>query len=191
MNKVKIYIKKDLYSYVKQYDIYSYRDCFECIKLLISEPTHKLQLINGLKGTGKSTLMKQAILSLSNSDFNKAVYVEIEKDCGIEFLSILKLCKELYNDGYKYIFINGATETINFSTQAKELADTCCFYGCSIFVTGENSFAMELARNHLIGRSVEIKTTKISFAEWSRIVNKSVRNNILNYIEYNCFFKKK
>ena len=62
----------------------------------------KVFILYGLRRTGKTTLIRQIILELSESDFNKAAFIQItSKDSLSDIDEDLRL---LEKNGYKYVW---------------------------------------------------------------------------------------
>ncbi|MBQ7608788.1 MAG: AAA family ATPase [Desulfovibrionaceae bacterium] len=164
-----------------------HRDCFKILEDYLSHPTRKILLLSGLRRTGKTVLQKQGIALLSAEDFSRAVRMNISEESDLQFDNITCLCQILYERGFRWFFIDEASAALNFPEYCKELTDTLASYGCHLVLTGTNSLAMYFAKlKYLEGRYEEIKTTRIPFGEWSRLVSASSKrdNDLFDYMRY-------
>lgn len=76
--------------------------------------------------------------------------------------------KEHMNSGRKYFFIDEATNLLDFNQGAEILLDIIALQGAKIVLYGTDSLCLDDARiDALLGRSITISTSFISFSEWS------------------------
>ncbi|MBQ1420929.1 MAG: hypothetical protein IIZ02_05840, partial [Desulfovibrio sp.] len=75
---------------------------------------------------------------------------------------------------------------IDFPAWAKEMADGPAARGCHIVLLGRDSLSMWLARREFLeGRYKEIRTTRIPFHEWRRLLGSGGRRlAVKDYIRY-------
>lgn len=158
------------------------RDCFnDVMKYLNAKATSKICVIYGLRRTGKTVLMRQAVNALTEEQKNKAVFIT----CNIntDFYDILNYLKKLLGEGKKIFFIDEITYAKNFQNLAEVLSDNFVQnYDARIILTGTDSLGLSLpSHSNLYDRIVFIHTTYMSFPEFARIMQ---NNSIDFYIKH-------
>lgn len=151
------------------------------MKYLKTKKTSKICVIYGLRRTGKTVLMQQALNALSEEQKNKAVFITCNKST--DFYDILSYLKNLLNEGKKYFFIDEITYAKNFQDLAEVLSDNFVQnYDARIILTGTDSLGLSLpSHSNLYDRIVFIHTTYMSFPEFARIMQ---NNSIDFYINH-------
>ena len=99
---------RDLLELAKGVEDFERRDMFPSImKYLRSDTTDRVLVISGLRRTGKTTMLRQAILSLSAAERAKAAYAKMsERDS----MAALKAdLRTLHDAGFRYVFIDEVT----------------------------------------------------------------------------------
>lgn len=136
-------------------------------------------LVMGLRRTGKTTMIRQAILELVSIGGQVAYIKATAKDTMPVLSSDLR---QLYQAGYRYVFIDEVTLMDDFIDSAAILSDIHAAQGMRIVLTGTDSLAFFFAmRQELYDRAVIIHTTFIPFREHSRVLG---IHNINDYIRY-------
>ena len=162
------------------------RDCFKRLnKYMIGDFAGKVCLLYGLRRTGKTTLLLQAINELTDDQFAKAVYIKATTDNTMADLNQdLKLLRE---NGYRYIFIDEVTLIEDFIDSAALLSDIYAAMGMKVVLSGTDSLGFWFTlRGELYDRAVTIHTTFIPFREFSRLLH---INDIDEYIRYGGMLK--
>ena len=137
-------------------------------------------LLYGLRRTGKTTLLLQAINDLSGQQRSTAAYIKARvTDSMADINHDLKL---LADSGYRYIFVDEVTLISDFIDSAALFSDVFAMQGIRIVLSGTDSlgFWMSLT-NELYDRAAVIHTTYIPFAEHSRLLGTT---DIDEYIRY-------
>ena len=84
---------------------YKKRYIYEVIKNFIYNETHdKVFILYGLRRTGKTTLVRQIIYNMLESNFSKSVFIQINSNNTLS--DVNKDLKVLEAKGYKYVFID-------------------------------------------------------------------------------------
>ena len=160
---------------------YRKRDCFDSIKnYLFKDKTGKVLILYGLRRTGKTTLIKQALLEMDGSDFERSALIVIKNNNTISELNqdLITLRKL----GYKYIFIDEVTLADNFIETSSILSDRFASGGMRIVLSGTDSLGFLFAEDDsLYDRCEMIHTTIIPFREFRRVLGET---DIDDYIEY-------
>lgn len=145
-----------------------------------SEPQTKVCILFGVRRTGKTTAMLQCISRMAEKERKKAVFFQISKPrkkndqilSGDSLWDLLKEMREYLHSGYKYFFVDEATNLLDFNQGAEILSDIIALQGAKIILSGTDSLCLDDARSDaLLGRSVTISTSFISFSEWSLLTN--------------------
>jgi predicted AAA+ superfamily ATPase len=135
-------------------------------------------VLYGLRRTGKTTAMEQALLKLPK-DVKCAFYELDDKD---EIADVERTLVEERHNGVTVICFDEITKAEDFITNSASLPDIFAKMGMRIIVTGTDSLGFRFADyRELYGRSVRLNTTHISFAEHCRVLG---TNDIDDYIQY-------
>lgn len=157
------------------------RTCYNnLIKYLDAPVADRVCLVYGLRRTGKTTMLRQAIADMSKEKFAKCVYIKARtSDTMADINHDLKL---LSAQGYKYIFIDEVTLMQDFVDSAALFSDVFAAQGMKIVLSGTDSLSFWFAANEeLYDRATMIHTTWISFKEHSYLLG---INDIDEYIRY-------
>ena len=171
----------DLKDFASQTKDFQKRDCFAQIQdYLYSKTLDKVCLVYGLRRTGKTTMLRQCLYEMKETEFNRSVYVKATVNDTMEKLNKdLKLLREL---GIKFVFIDEVTLIRDFIDSAAILSDIYSAMGMKIVLSGTDSLGFWLAvHEELYDRAVMVHTTYIPFAEHSRLLG---INDIDEYIRY-------
>ena len=143
---------------------------------LKDENHHKVCCLLGLKETGKTVMMLQAIQSLH---FENCLLLECEEESQESMANLKKVLSE--HPEYKYIFIDEITKIHNFINTASFLANRFASEGIKIVITGDDSLSIAfVTENELYNQNVTISTTYISFQEYHYLLGKG----LTDYIRY-------
>jgi len=157
------------------------RCCFKAIETFLYSPaTPRICSIYGLRRTGKTTLLHQLIDNMSNDNFRKAVYVKARKGQTMAMLD--HDLRELYNQGYIYVFIDEITFLEDFIDTASILSDIYAGMGMKIVISGTDSLGIWLSSHEeLYDRTYLIHTTWIPYREHARLLG---ADDVDSYIEF-------
>ena len=162
---------------------YKERECMHILETYLkAEVSGKVCLIYGLRRTGKTTLILQAIAKLPKE---KTAYIKImSTNTMAELNQDLKL---LSNMGVKYVFIDEVTLMEDFIDGASLLSDVYAMFGMKIILSGTDSLGFAISANEeLYDRTVTIHTTFIPFREYSRLLD---IHDVDEYIRYGGTFR--
>lgn len=125
----------------------------------------KVMAINGLRRTGKTVMMLQAIEKKSE---NCAYLLASERD-GMD--SLENAIENLRRQGISKFFIDEATLLPEFIDEANFLSDMAAGSGCHIVLSGTDSLGFAIAhKNSLYDRDHVIHTTWIPWHEHERLL---------------------
>ncbi|MGN0250415.1 MAG: AAA family ATPase [Oliverpabstia sp.] len=157
------------------------RDCFKQLqKYLNSDATDRVCLVFGLRRTGKTTMLRQAVLKMTPEQVSKTAYIKAKgTDTMAEMNRDLEKLLEL---GYENVFIDEVTLMEDFIDSAALFSDIYAAQGMKIVLSGADSLGFWFAlHQELYDRAVTIHTTFIPFREHSRLLG---IDSIDEYIRY-------
>lgn len=176
-------IGEELVSACENVTRYKERECIKILKsYLRSEASGRVCLIYGLRRTGKTTLVLQAIAELPKEE---TAYIKImSTNTMAELNQDLKLLSDL---GVKYAFIDEVTLMEDFIDGASLLSDVYAMFGMKIVLSGTDSLGFAISVNEeLYDRAITIHTTFIPFREYSRLLG---IHDVDEYIRYGGTFR--
>lgn len=176
-----VVIGRDLYAMIKGVRDWEKRDCFEQLQKYVNGSGYgRVCLVYGLRRTGKTTMLLQALNEMSEERFGKAAYIKARSSDTMAAMNRdLKKFQEL---GYKYIFIDEVTLMPDFIDSAALFSDIYAAMGMKIVLSGTDSLGFWFTlRQELYDRAVTIHTTFIPYREHSRLLG---INSIDEYICY-------
>lgn len=179
--RTKVTVGEKLFAMTEQVKNYEKRDCFVNIQRFLRMPQEpRVCIVYGLRRTGKTTMLYQAIRDMTPEDMSKTAYIKARKEDTIS--DIDKDLHLLYDNGIRYAFIDEITLIEGFIDSAAVLSDIYAAMGMKIILSGTDSLGFWFAeRQELYDRAYSIHTTFIPFAEYSRLLHK---NDIDEYIRY-------
>lgn len=158
------------------------RDCFDKLMRYLRDEKNwtRVCVLYGLRRTGKTTMLYQAIADMNEEGQAKAAYVKLRKTDIMN--NLVHDLDALYHAGYKYIFIDEVTLMEDFIDSAALLSDLYVPMGLRIVLSGTDSLGFWFARdNELYDRVRTIHTTFIPYREYSRLFG---IDSIDEYIRY-------
>lgn len=177
-----VVIGNSLELFTKTVRNYKKRYCYKDLLAYLNSDSDKVCILYGLRRTGKTTMLFQA---LKDIDISKAAYIKIKESDDMAML--VKDINMLNDKGYKYLFIDEITLLSDFINTAATLSDIYCKLGLKIVLSGTDSLGFAFAdKDELYDRNIMIHTSYISFKEFSYILD---INDVDQYIEYGGTFK--
>ena len=157
------------------------RDAFPRLEAFISSPrASKVFVIYGLRRTGKTTMIRQSILSLPDTLREHAAYVKVGQ--GDTLSALNRDLKRLHAKGIDIVYIDEVTLLGNFIDSASLFSDIHAAVGMKIVMSGTDSLGFWLASHEELYDRVELlHTTFIPFREHARLLG---TDDIDEYIEY-------
>ncbi len=157
------------------------RDCYrELSGYLSGDGGERVCIVCGLRRTGKTTMIRQAILDMEPEEAKRAAYIKTTAADNMEVMN--RDLRRLNQRGYRYVFIDEITLMDDFIDSAAILSDIYGAQGMRIVLTGTDSLAFALTmRQELFDRAVTVRTTFIPFREYSRLLG---ADSIDEYIRY-------
>ena len=157
------------------------RDCFSLLQKYIHGNSYgKVCLLYGLRRTGKTTLLLQAIADMSSEERATAVYIKARVTDTMADMN--QDLKQLDSAGYRYFFIDEVTLMEDFIDSASLFSDVYAMMGKKIVLSGTDSLGFWFTLNQeLYDRAYTLHTTFIPFREYSRLLD---IDDIEEYIRY-------
>ena len=157
------------------------RDCFKQLqKYLNSDATDRVCLVFGLRRTGKTTMLRQAVLKMTPAQAAKTAYIKAK---GTDTMAGMNRdLEKLLEQGFENVFIDEVTLMPDFIDSAALFSDIYAAQGMKIVLSGTDSLGFWFAlHQELYDRAVTIHTTFIPFREHSRLLG---IDSIDEYIRY-------
>ena len=157
------------------------RDCFQQLQqFLESDETDRVCLVFGLRRTGKTTMLRQAVLKMTSEQAAKTAYIKAKATDTMA--SMNRDLEKLLEQGYENVFIDEVTLMSDFIDSAALFSDVYAVQGMKIVLSGTDSLGFWFAlHQELYDRAITIHTTFIPFREHSRLLG---IDSIDEYIRY-------
>ena len=157
------------------------RECYRLLdRYLTGEMYGRVCVLYGLRRTGKTTLLFQAINDLSEEDRTHAVYIKARTTDTMSDLS--EDIRELSRHGYRFVFLDEVTLLDDFIDSASLFSDIFAMQGMKIILSGTDSLGFWFTlTQELYDRAYIIHTTFIPFREYSYLLG---IESIDEYIRY-------
>lgn len=157
------------------------RDCFDQMEgYLYGKEYDRVCLVFGLRRTGKTTMIRQAIGRMTKENLSRAAYIKARKGDNMAMMN--RDLKKLFDAGFRYVFIDEVTLMEDFIDSAALFSDVFATMGMKIVLSGTDSLGFWLAMDQeLYDRAKPIHTTFIPYREYSRLLG---INSIDEYIRY-------
>lgn len=168
--KTKVIVGNRLKSLVSITRNYKKRECIQMLRdYIFKDIDDKVFILYGLRRTGKTTLIRQIILELPESDFNKAAFIQVtSKDSLSDIDEDLRL---LEKNGYKYVFLDEMTLMEDFIEGSALFSDIYASSGMKIVLSGTDSLGFAFSKEEqLYDRCIMLHTTFIPYREFENVL---------------------
>ena len=157
------------------------RYCYKWVeKYLQTNMYGRVCVLYGLRRTGKTTLLFQALQDLSEEERSHAVYMKARTTDSMS--DVCDDLNELVKQGYRYAFIDEVTLLPDFIDSASVFSDIYAMQGMKIILSGTDSLGFWFTQTHeLYDRAYTIHTTFIPFREYSELLG---IDDVDEYIRY-------
>lgn len=157
------------------------RDCYsQLTDYLYGGESDRVCLMFGLRWTGKTTMLRQALGEMADADAKRSAYIKATVTDTTAMLS--RDLKKLYAAGYRYIFIDEVTLIRDFIDSAALLSDVYAAQRMKLVLSGADSLGFWFAQQQeLYDRAEILHTTFIPYREHSRLLG---IDSIDEYIRY-------
>lgn len=160
---------------------YKKRECYvQLHNFVYSDIKDRVFILYGLRRTGKTTMIRQLIADMSESDIGKAAFIQIAPNDTLA--DVNKDMKLLEQNDYKYIFIDEVTFMKDFIEGAALFSDVYATCGMKIVLSGTDSLGFMLSKSdQLYDRCLLLHTTFIPYREFEKVLG---IKGIDEYIRY-------
>ncbi len=167
-----------LASYVRPY---KRRECYSTLHdFLFGGHRDKVLILYGLRRTGKTTLIRQALLDMTPDELQRAAFIQIKSTDTLS--DINNDLSYLEQQGYQYIFIDEVTLMEDFIEGAALFSDIYASSGMKIVLSGTDSLCFLFTeQEQLYDRCILLHTTFIPYREFETVLG--IRG-IDEYIRY-------
>lgn len=168
--KTKVIVGNRLKSLVSITRNYKKRECIQMLRdYIFKDIDDKVFILYGLRRTGKTTLIRQIILELPESDFDKAAFIQVtSRDSLSDIDEDLRL---LEKNGYKYVFLDEVTLMEDFIEGSALFSDIYASSGMKIVLSGTDSLGFAFSKEEqLYDRCIMLHTTFIPYREFENVL---------------------
>ena len=160
---------------------YKKRACFsELQNYLYGDVRDKVFILYGLRRTGKTTLIRQALAEMSGADLAQSAFIQI--GAGNNLSQVNADLKLLSDNGFKYIFMDEVTLMEDFIEGAALFSDVFAACGMKIVLSGTDSLGFLFSEDEqLYDRCILLHTTFIPYKEFEEVLGVK---GIDEYIRY-------
>ena len=195
-------IDEQLKNYASHVKSFKKRECYSKLEeYVFGEHQDKVFILYGLRRTGKTTLIRQALLDMSSEQLSKAAFIQIKSKDTLS--SIHSDLKYLESKGYQYVFIDEITLMEDFIEGAALFSDIYASSGMKIVLSGTDSLGFIFTEyEQLYDRCIMLHTTFIPYREFETVLGISGIDEFvrfggtmsmggINYNEKSSFASKK
>ena len=157
------------------------RDCFQKLYDYIYGPQQdKVFVLCGLRRTGKTTMIRQILLEMTDAEVAKTAFVQITaKDT---LASVNQDLKYLESAGFRYVFFDEVTLMEDFISGAALFSDVYATSGMKILLSGTDSLGFLFTENdELYDRCIMLHTTYIPYREFERVLGVKGIDEFIRY----------
>ena len=160
---------------------YRKRECFQRLHdYIYGEPQDKVFILYGLRRTGKTTMIRQIFVEMSDAELSKAAFIQITaRDTLADVNRDLKAMEE---QGFRYVFLDEVTLMEDFIEGAALFSDVFAACGMKIVLSGTDSLGFLFTEDEqLYDRCILLHTTFIPYREFESVLG---IHGIDEYIRY-------
>ncbi len=157
------------------------RECYAVLRnFIFGGHQDKVFILYGLRRTGKTTLIRQALLEMTPDQLQKAAFIQIKAKDSLSDINMD--LKYLEAKGYQYIFIDEVTLMEDFIEGAALFSDIYASSGMKIVLSGTDSLGFVFTEyEQLYDRCILLHTTFIPYREFETVLG---IKGIDEYIRY-------
>lgn len=170
-----------LLEFAKGVEGWEKRDCYPQLeRYLYGGRSDRVCVIYGLRRTGKTTMLRQAILNMTEEQRQRAAYLKAKRTDTMA--AVNRDLQALRDAGVRYVFLDEATLMKDFVDSAALFSDVFASAGMKLVLSGTDSLGFWLAdQEELYDRAVMLRTTFISYGEFCRLLH---RDSVDEYLRY-------
>ena len=160
---------------------YRRRECYNALHdYVFGEQQDKVFILYGLRRTGKTTMIRQIILEMSQEQLKKTAFLQLNKSNTLSQVNAdLRL---LEKNGFEYVFVDEVTLMKDFIEGAALFSDIYVASGIKIVLSGTDSLGFVFTeQDQLYDRCIMLHTTFIPYREFENVLGVK---GIDEYISY-------
>ena len=158
----------------------------DIMKFLRWRTEGRVCLVYGLRRTGKTTLLQQAVLEMNDDERAHAAYFKVRD--GETLDEVAHKLDALEKVGIRFVFIDEVTLAADFIDGASLFSDVYAMSGMKIVLSGTDSLGFWMSINQeLFDRAYLFHTSFVPFREYSRLL---AIDDIDEYIRYGGLLKR-
>lgn len=149
---------------------YRKRECFRQLHdYIYGEQQDKVFILYGLRRTGKTTMIRQVFVEMSDEALSKAAFIQITaRDTLADVNRDLKALEER---GFRYVFLDEVTLMEDFIEGAALFSDVFAACGMKIVLSGTDSLGFLFTEDEqLYDRCILLHTTFIPYREFESVL---------------------
>ena len=149
---------------------YRKRECFQQLHdYIYGEQLDKVFILYGLRRTGKTTMIRQIFVEMSDAELSKAAFIQITaRDTLADVNRDLKALEE---QGFHYVFLDEVTLMEDFIEGAALFSDVFAACGMKIVLSGTDSLGFLFTEDEqLYDRCILLHTTFIPYREFESVL---------------------
>ncbi len=146
------------------------RYCFTQLADYLAGPApNKILVLYGLRRTGKTTLIRQALLSLTDEQLQRAAFIQATSTTTLSGINADLAWLE--SAGFEYVFIDEVTLLPDFVDGAALFSDIYAASGMKLVLSGTDSLGFVFAQDdQLYDRCTLVHTTHIPYKEFEEVL---------------------
>ena len=174
-------IGDDLRAYIRPVLSFRKRECFAQLRdYLHGSSADKVFILYGLRRTGKTTMIRQAIAEMDDEMFSRTAFIQVTASNNLAQLN--QDLRQLEKHGFRYVFLDEVTLMEDFIEGAALFSDVFAASGMKIVLSGTDSLGFLFTEDQqLYDRCVLLHTTLIPYREFDRVLG---IHGIDEYIRY-------
>lgn len=149
---------------------YKQRECYSALyNFVFGEQQDKVFILYGLRRTGKTTMLRQLVLNMTDTQLNHTAFIQISTRDSLS--AVNADLKYLEQQGYRYVFLDEVTLMDDFIEGAALFSDIYASSGMKIVLSGTDSLGFVFTEHEqLYDRCVMLHTTFISYREFENVL---------------------
>ena len=161
---------EDLRTFIQPVLNYRRRDSYSMLHdYLHGETSEQVFILYGLRRTGKTTLIRQAIAEMDESQFGKTAFLQVTAQNNLA--QVNQDLRQLEQRGYRYVFLDEVTQMEDFIQGAALFSDIFAASGMKIVLSGTDSLGFVFTEDEqLYDRCIFLHTTLIPYREFDRVL---------------------
>ena len=163
-------IGEDLKAFIQPVLQYRKRDCFTQLHdYLHGSVADKVFILYGLRRTGKTTMIRQAIAEMDDEMFSRTAFIQVTAANNLAQLN--QDLRQLEKHGFRYVFLDEVTLMEDFIEGAALFSDVFAASGMKIVLSGTDSLGFVFSEDQqLYDRCILLHTTLIPYREFDRVL---------------------